>query len=217
MKKSASMKDMYKLSLGEEVGNAISHGVMAFLYLLSMPIVCIYTYNLGGWIRGIGTGIYMICIFLMFLISCLYHSMAFDSTQKYVFRKLDHIAILLAIAGSYTPIALCLFDKKVGILILFIEWLAVLAGLLLKSISKQSHPILSGAIYLTMGWTAVMFLPNLIKNSTPLFLSLIVAGGLFYTAGIIFYAKKKKFFHFVWHLFINIACILHFIAIVFVM
>lgn len=217
MKKSASMKDMFKLSFGEEVGNAISHGVMAFLYLMSMPIVCIYTYNLGGWVRGIGTGIYMICIFLMFLISCLYHSMAFDSTQKYVFRKLDHIAILLAIAGSYTPIALCLFDTKVGILILFIEWLAVFAGLLLKSISKQAHPILSGTIYLTMGWTAIMFLPNLIKNSTPLFLGLIVAGGLFYTGGVIFYAQKKKFFHFVWHLFINVACILHFIAIVFVM
>ena len=211
------MKEMVKLSFGEEVGNAISHGALAGIYLLLMPFISIYSYTKGGYLRGIGVGIYMICIFLMLIISCLYHSMDFSSKHKYIFRKLDHIAILLAIAGSYTPIALYLFEGKVRIIVLVIEWAAVLGGVLLKSISNKSHPILSCAIYLAMGWTAVFFLPTLIKNGTPLFLGLIVAGGLFYTIGVFFYAKKKKFFHFVWHLMIDCACILHFIAIVFVM
>lgn len=217
MKKSTSMKEMFQLSFGEEVGNAISHGALGAIILLLMPIISIYSYTKGGYLRGIGVGIYMICIFLMLIVSCLYHSMAYNSKHKYIFRKLDHIMILLAIAGSYTPIALCLFNGSIRIIVLLIEWLAVLGGILLKSISNKAHPIISCAIYLAMGWAAILFLPNLIKVGNPVFLSLIVAGGLFYTGGLYFYSKKKQYFHFIWHIFIDLACILHFIAIVFFM
>ena len=104
----------------------------------------------------------------------------------------------------------------VGILILVIQWSAVLAGILLKAISKRAFPILSTAIYLVMGWIAVIFIPFLIHSSFW-FLFFIVLGGVMYSIGVFFYAKHKKFFHFVWHLFINCASILHFIAIVFLM
>lgn len=213
-----SMRDMFKLSFGEEVANTISHGVMAALYLLLLPAISVYSYLKGGVLRCTGISIYMICLFLMFLISCIYHSMAFNSDQKYVFRKLDHICIYLAIAGSYTPIALCLIQGTAGIIVIGIEWIAVIAGILLKSISKQSHPVLSMIIYMAMGWAAVFFLPVLLKKCTPLFLGLIIAGGLLYTIGAVFYTKPQhKYFHFVWHLCINLASILHFIAIVFIM
>lgn len=213
-----SMRDMFKLSFGEEVANTISHGVMAALCLLLLPAISVYSYLKGGVLRCTGISIYMICLFLMFLISCIYHSMAFNSDQKYVFRKLDHICIYLAIAGSYTPIALCLIQGTAGIIVIGIEWIAVIAGILLKSISKQSHPVLSMIIYMAMGWAAVFFLPVLLKKCTPLFLGLIIAGGLLYTIGTVFYTKPQhKYFHFVWHLCINLASILHFIAIVFIM
>lgn len=213
-----SMKDMFRLSFGEEVANAISHGVMAILCLFLLPWMSVYAYLKGGTIRAVGISIYMICLFLMFLISCIYHSMDFSSNQKYVFRKLDHICIYLAIAGSYTPIALCLIQGIEGLIVLVIEWIAVLAGILLKSISSQAHPILSLIIYLAMGWAAVFFLPVLLQKCTPLFLGLIIAGGLLYTIGVYFYTKPQHhFFHFIWHLCINLASILHFIAIVFVM
>ena len=217
MKTSKSMREIIHLSFGEELGNAISHGALAGIILLLLPIVSIYSYTKGGYLRGIGVGIYMICIFLMLIVSCLYHSMVYDSQHKYVFRKLDHIMILLAIAGTYTPIALCLFDGATRIIVLCIEWLAVLGGVLLKSISNKSHPIISCTLYLAMGWTAIFFLPELIAVSSPIFLGLIVAGGLCYTIGVYFYSQKKKFFHFVWHLFIDVACILLFIAVVFFM
>lgn len=217
MKSSSSMKEMFKLSFGEEVGNAVSHGVLGGVFLLLLPYISIYSYEKGGYLRGIGVGIYMICIFLMLIVSCLYHSMAYNSQHKYIFRKLDHIMILLAIAGSYTPIALCLFTGSARIIVLAIEWLAVLGGILLKSISNKAHPIISCTIYLAMGWAAILFLPNLIKSGSSLFLSLIVAGGLFYTGGVYFYSQKKNFYHFIWHIFIDLACILHFIAIVFFM
>ena len=117
-----TMRDMIHLTFGEEVGNVITHGVMALLYLFLLPVTAVYSYLQGGILRSIGISIYMICVFLMFLISSIYHSMAFQSQQKYVFRRLDHICIYLAIAGSYTPVALCVTDGWVRILILVLEW-----------------------------------------------------------------------------------------------
>lgn len=213
-----SMRDMFRLTFGEEVGNAISHGVMALLCLFSLPALAVYSYLKGGVLRSVGISVFMICLFLMFLISTIYHSMAYDTEQKYVFRKLDHICIYLAIAGSYTPIALCVTDGWVRILILVLEWGAVIGGILLKSLSYKSYPILSTTIYLVMGWTAVFFIPALISSTSWLFMSLIVLGGVMYSAGVFFYSKpQKRYFHFVWHLFIDVASLLHFIAIVFLM
>ncbi len=212
-----TMRDMFHLSFGEEVGNAISHGVMAIACLCLLPFSAVYAYMNGDVTRSVGVSIYIICIFLMFLISTIYHSMSYETEQKYVFRKLDHICIYLAIAGSYTPIALSLVGGWVGILILVLEWGATIAGILLKSIAKNSFPKLSVTIYLVMGWAALLFIPALIQKGSPLFLTMIVAGGVMYSLGVVFYSKQKKFFHFIWHLFINVASILHFIAIVFFM
>ena len=149
-----TMRDMLHLTFGEEVSNAISHGVMALACLCLLPFSAVYSYIIGGVTRAIGVSIFVICLFLMFLISTIYHSMAYETQQKYVFRKLDHICIYLAIAGSYTPIALCVVKGWLGILILVLEWGAVIAGILLKSISEKSYPILSTTIYLvTVSYT----------------------------------------------------------------
>lgn len=102
------MRETFRLSFGEEVGNAVSHGVMAVLCLFSLPAFAVYSYAMQGIVRSLGTSIYLISMFFMFLISTIYHSMPYGSQQKYVFRKLDHIAILFAIAGSCTPVCLCM-------------------------------------------------------------------------------------------------------------
>ena len=210
------MREMFRLSFGEEVGNAVSHGVMAVITFIVLPLFAVYSYIQGGVIRAAGTSIYLMCMFFMFLTSTIYHSMSYGSPQKYVFRKLDHIAILFAIAGSYTPVCLSLIQGTSGIVILVIEWSMVLAGVLLKAIAKRSYPILSMVIYMVMGWCAVFFLPTLLQRAQPLFLVFIVLGGLMYTAGAVFYAQPKHaYFHFIWHLFINLASICHFIALIF--
>lgn len=211
------MRDMVRLTFGEEVGNVISHGIMALACLFLLPYVAVYSYLKGEVVRATGVSIFVICVFLMFLISSIYHSMAFGTEQKYVFRKLDHICIYLAIAGSYTPIALCVVQGWLGILILVLEWGAVVVGVLLKAISQKAYPKLTVTVYLVMGWTALFFIPSLLAHTSLLFLSFIVAGGVMYSAGVFFYSKHKRYFHFIWHLFINVACILHFIAIVFFM
>lgn len=213
-----TMRNMFHLSFGEEVGNALTHGIMALLCLFLLPYAAVYSYIQEGNIRAIGISIFIICLFLMFLVSTIYHSMAYDTEQKYVFRKLDHICILFAIAGSYTPIALCMIKGWESILILVIEWSMVIVGILLKAISKRSFPKLSMGIYMVMGWTAIFFLPKLLSVASPIFLALIVSGGLMYTIGALFYSKPQhKYFHTIWHVCINIASIMHFIAIVFVM
>lgn len=213
-----SMRNMYQLGLGEEVANCVTHGVMAFFCLCALPAAAVYSYNIGGTIRSAGVSVFIICLFLMFIVSTLYHCMPFGTNHKYVFRKLDHICIYFAIAGSYTPIILCVLKGWQGYLILGIEWGAVLIGILLKSISSKSYPKLSMTLYMIMGWTAIFIIPTLIQNTSALFLGLILGGGVMYTIGAFFYGKpQKKYFHSIWHVCINLASVLHFIAIVFVM
>lgn len=209
---------MFRLGFKEEVANCVSHGVMAALCLFCLPASAVYSYIESGTLRAVGVSIFIICLFFMFFVSTLYHAMPFGTTHKYVFRKFDHICIYFAIAGSYTPIALSLIGGWQGTTILIIEWTAVFGGILLKAISSKSYPKLSMTIYMIMGWTAILFMPILLSKASLPFLLLIVGGGLMYTIGAFFYAKPShKYFHSIWHICINIASILHFIAIVFMM
>jgi hemolysin III len=203
-----------RLSIGEEIGNAITHGVMAFLLLGVYPFVAVFAYQRGGWLQMSAVSIFIVSLFLMFLLSTLYHAMAYDTKHKVVFRILDHIGIYFAIAGSYTPVALVIVGGFWGNVILVIQWSMVLIGILYKSIAKSSIPTLSVAIYLVMGWIAVLFMPVIFNQAQPMFLGLIGLGGVLYTAGVFFYGSKFPFAHFVWHLFIMFAAIAHFIAIV---
>ncbi len=216
MTKKNSIKNIIHLSVGEEIGNSVTHGVMCLLLLGFLPWTAVDTYIRGGWILSIGTSIFIISLFLMFLASALYHAMAYETKHKYVLRILDHIFIYFAIAGSYTPIALYIIRGWQGMLILIIQWSMVLIGILYKSISQKSIPKLSVTIYLVMGWIALLFLPVIIRSSSLPFLGFIALGGVLYSIGAWFYTQKTRpYFHFIWHLFINFAAISHFIAIIF--
>ena len=215
MKEKNSIKNMVRLSFGEEVANVITHGVMALIFLFLIPFSAVYTYIKGDILLSVGTSIFVICIFLMFLVSTLYHSMAYDTKHKVVFRILDHVFIYFAIAGSYTPIALSLIGGWKAVAILIIQWTCVLFGILYKAVAKKEYPKFTLSLYMVMGWVAVLFMPTLIRNSDPIFLSLIVLGGILYSVGAYFYTRKKKWAHMIWHIFINAASISHYIAIVF--
>lgn len=209
------MKPSLKLTFGEELANAISHGVMFLAFLGLAPWVAVHTYVKAGARLSTGASVFMIALALMFLSSTLYHSMAYDSPHKRVFRVLDHSSIFIAIAGSYTPVLLMALGKWQSIAMVTLQWLLVLGGILYKALGKGRLPKLSLALYLLMGWQAVFFLPQIIRATNPVFLSLIVAGGLMYTIGAYFYSKKTMpYHHLIWHLFINAASICHLLAIV---
>lgn len=211
-------KGIYVPTIGEEVANAVTHGVMAVLTLLALPFAAVWAYvhDPEGVEASVSVSVFVISIFLMFLASTLYHSMHPASRHKEVFHILDHIFIYVAIAGSYTPIALSVIGGWQGVLIAVLQWAMVLFGIFYKSLSRRSIPGVSLTIYLVMGWTIVFFLPMFIRHASVQLLWLIAAGGVFYTVGAWFYARKGfRYHHMVWHLLINLAVVCHFIGIVF--
>lgn len=215
MDKAKSLKKTYKMTFGEEVGNAVSHGVMAFLAMCFIPTAAVIAYARGTVLDAVAISVFTISIFLMFLGSTLYHAMAPDSRHKQVFRILDHIFIFVAIAGSYTPIALSVIGSWQGWLIFGVQWGAVIFGILYKSLSKKQLMSLQLTIYLIMGWTLVFFFP-LFKASATFGLQLfLLLGGIFYTVGAVFYAKKGfKYHHMVWHFFVALGAACHAVGLV---
>lgn len=211
-------KTPYCPTVGEEIGNSISHGVMAAIALCALPFAAVwaYTHDLEPVKAAVSVSIFAVSLFLMFLISTLYHSMNPASRHKEIFHILDHIFIYVAIAGSYTPVALLVIGGWQGILITVLQWAMVLFGVFYKSLSRRSIPAISLTIYLVMGWTIVFFLPLFLRHASTALLTLIAAGGLLYTLGAWFYARKGfRYHHMVWHLLINLAAACHFAAIVF--
>lgn len=207
---------LYIPTIGEEVANSISHGVMTIIALLLLPFAAVWSYVEGGLLASVAVSIYAISILLMLLISTLYHAMALETRHKEIFRILDHIFIYVAIAGSYTPISLIVIGGWQGWLIVVLQWVMVIFGIFYKSLSRRSIPAVSLTIYLVMGWTVVIFLPVFIRNASTPLLALLAGGGMFYTLGAWFYARKGfKYHHLVWHLLINLAVVSHFIAITF--
>lgn len=211
-----SLKHIVPLSFGEEVGNSVSHGVAALLFIFLLPFTAVYMYAIGGTSHAIGGAIYVISILLMFLTSTLYHSMAHNTPHKYIMRLLDHSFIFVAIAGTYTPVAISVVGGTWGIVTLSIQWGAAILGILYKILSPKVKPKVSLAFYLIMGWMVVMFSPVIIASTDWMFWLMLGSGGLAYTAGTWFYAQKtRKYFHMIWHFFIVAASILHYIGIVF--
>lgn len=214
MKTSMTLKLSKRLSFGEEVANSITHAVGAVAMLVLLPITAIYSYHHYGMQAAVGMSIFDISLFLMFMSSTIYHSMQYDSPQKFVLRIIDHSMIYIAIAGSYTPVALSLVGGWLGYLIIVLQWGATIFGILYKIFAKKINDKFSLFLYLLMGWLVVFIIPSIISKTGVVFWSLMLAGGLAYTIGTIFYARKRPYDHMIWHLFILLASILQYIAIV---
>ena len=206
-----------KLSFGEEVANSVTHAVGAAFMLGLLPITSVHAYTQYGIKATAGMSIFVISLFLMFLSSAIYHSMAYDSPHKYVLRIIDHSMIYIAIAGSYTPVALTLLSGWLGWLIIALQWGITIFGILYKIFAKKINEKFSLFLYLFMGWLVIFILPAIVTKTGLTFWLLMLAGGLSYSIGALFYAKKKPYFHMIWHLFIMLASALQYIAIVFYM
>ena len=211
----AKKKEVYVPTVGEEIGNAVSDGGMSLLALVALPFAAVWAYghDPGGVVAAVSVSVFVISSFLMFLASTLYHSMNPQSKHKEVFHILDHIFIYVAIAGSYTPVALMVIGGWQGVFITILQWAMVIFGIFYKSLSRKSIPAISLTIYLVMGWTIVFFLPLFVRRASVPLLVMIALGGLLYTLGAYFYAKKGfRYHHMVWHLLINLAVAAQFVG-----
>lgn len=216
-----TLQRSYTLSRREEHANAWTHGIMAVLLLLTAPLAVGYVVTATGknsLIDGLGVAIFILCLIMMFTASTVYHGLPARSRLKPIWNRIDHMAIYFAIAGSYTPIALSVIGSKIGWLILALEWTLVIGGLLFKAFYFKKNRlswVISIALYLMMGWVVVLCMPVMIARAQTANLWLIIAGGLFYTGGLIFFAQTWRYAHLVWHGFVIAGALSHFIAIIF--
>jgi len=221
--KSASViKRGRRESFGEEIGNSITHGVMAIFILCMLPFSAVRAYLSAPAgkevLDSVGVSVFCIGIFLMFMTSTIYHAMAPGTKHKSVLNRLDHIMIFVAIAASYTPICLSIIGGTLGIVLCCLQWALVVAGALFKSLMFSKTPlsyIITISIYLLMGWMVVLCMPILMQGATTASFWLIVAGGICYTSGVVSFFMKFPFAHMVWHFLVDAGAICHFLAIVF--
>lgn len=192
-----------RYSLGEEIGNAVSHGVGALLSIAALVLLCIMAVSHGGEMRLVAAIAMGTTLTLEFLFSTLYHALV-PERAKGVLRVFDHCAIYLLIAGSYAPFALITLADEGGPLLLAIECAIALAGIVAEVLLRERQPAwLSVVIYVAMGWGVAFKLPALVAALPTGAFWLLLAGGLCYTVGTAFYlAKRVPWMHLVWHLFV---------------
>lgn len=205
---------------GEEIFNMTSH-IVGAVFGVVVTVLCVIMAASHNNVYGIvGGAIYGFTMILLYTFSSIYHGLSPKRTSKKVFQILDHCSIFLLIAGSYTPVALCnirAVDNAAGWWIFGIIWFAAILGIVLNSIDLKSTKKFSMICYLLMGWCIIFKFNLLLKSMNMNGIILLVLGGVAYTVGAVLYkvGKKKKYFHSIFHLFILLASVLQFFAILF--
>jgi hemolysin III len=200
-------------SAKEELANAITHGIAALLAL----VACILLVNKGlhslNALQLTGLIIYGMSMVILFLASTLYHSIQVEKTRT-ILKQLDHSAIYLLIAGTYTPFLMISLNNRPAYILLMVLWVLALVGIVFKIFFVHRFGKISLITYLLMGWLALFVIPDIYRALPRAGFDLLVAGGLCYTIGTLFYAAKRyPFTHAVWHLFVIGGAACHCIAI----
>jgi hemolysin III len=200
-------------SAGEELANGVSHGVGLLAAIVGTPILFLAAYYHGSLPFLIGISIFTMTLLLVYLGSTVYH--AWPATRmKSLLQVIDHSAIFLLIAGTYTPFALGPLRGALGLIMLGIVWALTLFGVIMKATrGALRHRKLAMTLYLGTGWLGVIFIRPLALAIPLSALFWLIAGGIAYTAGTLFFASERlRYAHFVWHLFVLAGSSCHFAA-----
>ena len=204
-----------RYSTGEEIANSLTHGVGWFLSLGGLVYLVIRAAGTGGTLRVVSCAIFGATLVLLYASSTLYHALP-SERAKGIFRVFDHSAIFLLIAGSYTPLALVALGGRWGWSLFASIWFLAVVGILLNTVAHGRWRWLSIILYVTMGWLVVVAIKPLMAALDSRSLALVVAGGLAYTLGLVFYGwKNLPYSHAVWHLFVLAGSVLHYFAVLF--
>lgn len=200
-------------TLGEEIANSLSHGVALLAALAGVPFLLVSVSHLNA-ANIVGAAVFGATMILLYLTSTLYHALPMGRAKQ-VFMKLDHGAIYLFIAGSYTPFALGALGGPWGWTLFGLVWGMAALGITLKAFDRLSHPWLSTGLYLAMGWIVLIAAVPLVERVPTAGVALLVAGGLAYTVGVVFFLldNKVRYAHAVWHAFVATGTGLHFFAV----
>lgn len=199
-----------RLTAGEEVFNAVSHGVGTGLAIAGLVLLLLRSDTPLKLTASLFYGISMV---VMMLSSCIYHAMPTGSRIKRICRRFDYTSIYLLIGGTFAPILLVFLGNHVGITFFCIQWAVILFGVTLVAVfGPGKWRPLHFTLYFVIGWSGLLFLPTLYR-AKPALLLLIFLGGLAYTLGMIPFARQRKYDHCVWHVFVLLGALFHWFGI----
>lgn len=206
-------KILFPYSLGEDIGNAVSHCVGAFVSLGLMISLAWIAGRYGDWLDSLAYIFYGITMLFMFVMSTVYHSMV-NTTARKVMKRLDHVSIFVLILGSYTPYVFSLLKTPLSYMLYTILAVLAVLGIIFKSMYAGKFKKTSTFIFVLMGWMAVILLPQIIKKLPTMGVVFMVASGIIYTLGAAFYALSKfRYSHMVWHIFVLVAAVSMYLSI----
>ncbi|WP_233543893.1 hemolysin III family protein [Salinisphaera sp. Q1T1-3] len=202
-------------TLGEEIANTITAGIGAALSIAGLVVMVVFATLAGTAWHIVGVSIFGASLIFSHMASTLYHAIH-PPRAKRVLQIIDHLAIYFLIAGTYTPFTLVNLRGPWGWSLLVLIWALGLFGVIIKTTRLTRVPYLSTAFYVAMGWTVVLVIKPLLETVAPGGVTLLVAGGLSYTAGVIFYAwERMPYNHAIWHLFVIGGSACHLLAVLF--
>lgn len=201
-------------TIGEEIANAVSHGVGELLAIAGAVVAIVMAAIHGTAITVVSASLYGASMILLYLFSTLYHSLT-NRSAKRVFRVFDHCSIFILIMGSYIPICLVLIGGALGWTLFGINAFCTVLGIVFNSINLERWSKPSMVLYVIMGWSVLIGAKSVISAVDAAGIALLVGGGAAYTAGIIFYKARKKYMHFVWHIFVLAGTVLHYFFMLF--
>lgn len=206
---------LFQYTLGEDIGNTVSHIVGSIFGLAALVNLTWVAGRHGDWLDGLAYIFYGLTILFMFSMSALYHSMT-NYRARSVFKKLDHIAIYVLIVGSYTPFVFSLLKSERAYVIYLVMVVAMVLGIIFKSLHAGKFKKLSTLIYVLMGWGSLWLLPELLRHLTHLGMIFFIVSGLTYTTGALLYAFGKfKFSHMIWHIFVILGVVFMYLTVAF--
>ncbi len=200
-------------SIGEEIANAVLHGVGAMLALIGYGYMLALCIHYGNALAIAACSLYCFTLCMMFLSSACYHALPYPRAKK-ILRILDHCAIFLLIAGTNAPYVMLVLHG-VGRWVFFgVLWICALLGVVLNAIDMKKFAKVSMCLYILMGWAVVITIKSMIAAVSMDGMLFLLAGGLFYTVGILFYVRKGvSYMHSVWHIFVLLGALVHFYGI----
>ncbi len=202
-----------RYSLGEEIANSVSHGVGALLAIAGLAVLTVLASARGDAWHVVGCSVFGATLIFLYTASTLYHSIP-SPRAKGVLRALDHVAIFVLIAGTYTPFTLVNLRGPWGWTLLAVIWGLAALGIVSRLTFLRRWPAVSVVLYVAMGWAVVVAARPLAERVTPTGLVLLAAGGVAYTAGLAFYGwRRLPYNHAVWHGFVLAGSACHFFAV----
>jgi hemolysin III len=200
-------------SIKEEIAHSVTHGIGALLSVIGLAILVVYSSRYGDTWHIVSSAIYGLTLVVLYTASTLYHAISVPGIKQ-VLQKLDHAAIFLLIAGTYTPFTLVSLRGSWGWTLFGVVWFIAIAGIVMELIVKRRYKRISIGLYLGLGWIVMIAIVPLVANVETGGLILLLAGGLFYSLGVIFYVWKTLVYHHaIWHLFVLAGSACHFFAV----